>query len=120
MLIEPLGTHFSEILIKIHINSFNKMDLKIFRKWRSFCRGLNVSSCCKYARLVSLRILQDWCRNVCLVLCMDPIAQMQYIAKNLHTVRTLLCFFVVLSQEDILSMSDEPIDTNASEATLKF
>ena len=36
--IEPLGTNFSEILIKIQIFSFKKMHLKISSaKWRPFC-----------------------------------------------------------------------------------
>ena len=43
LLIGPLGTNFSEILIKIYIFSFKKMHLKMsFAKWRPFCLGLNV------------------------------------------------------------------------------
>ena len=42
LLIEPLGTNFSEILIKIHTFSFKKMHLKMSGKWRPFCLGLNV------------------------------------------------------------------------------
>ena len=43
MLIEPLGTNFSEILIGIQIFSFKKMCLKMSSaKWRPFCLGLNV------------------------------------------------------------------------------
>ena len=43
MLIEPLGTKFSEILIEIHIFWFKEMYLKISSgKWRSFCFGPNV------------------------------------------------------------------------------
>ena len=43
LLIEPIGTKFSEILIKIHIFSFKKMCLKMSSaKWRRFCPGLNV------------------------------------------------------------------------------
>ena len=45
LLIEPLGTNFSEILIEIHTFSFKEMHLKIsFAKWRPFCLGLNVLS----------------------------------------------------------------------------
>ena len=51
LLIEPLGTNFSEILIKIHIYSFKKM---LSGKWRPFCLGLNVlihysrqNACCQ-------------------------------------------------------------------------
>ena len=40
---EPLGTNFSEILIKIHIFSFKKMHLQMSSgKWRPFCLGLSV------------------------------------------------------------------------------
>ena len=43
--IGPLGTDFSEILIKIHTFSFKKMNLKMSSgKWRPFCLGLNVLS----------------------------------------------------------------------------
>ena len=45
LLIEPLGTIFSEILIVIQIFSFKKMHLKMSSaKWRPFCLGLNVLS----------------------------------------------------------------------------
>ena len=43
LLIGPLGTNFSEILIGIQTFSFKKMHLKISSaKWRPFCPGLNV------------------------------------------------------------------------------
>ena len=43
LLIEPLGTNFSEILIGIKIFSLKKMRLKMSSaKWRPFCLGLNV------------------------------------------------------------------------------
>ena len=43
MLIEPLGTNFSEILIEITIFSFKKMRLKVSsEKWKPLCLGLNV------------------------------------------------------------------------------
>ena len=43
LLIEPLGTNFSEILIRIQIFSFKKLRLKMSSaKWRPFCLGLNV------------------------------------------------------------------------------
>ena len=43
LLIGPLGTNFSEILIEIYIFSFKKMHLEMsFDKWRPFCLGLNV------------------------------------------------------------------------------
>ena len=43
LLIRPLGTKFSEILITIHTFSFMKMHLKMSSaKWWPFCLGLNV------------------------------------------------------------------------------
>ena len=43
LLIGPLGTNFSEILIGIQTFSFKKMYLKMLSaKWRPFCLGLNV------------------------------------------------------------------------------
>ena len=43
LLIRPLGTNFSEILIEIQTFSFKKMHLKISSaKGRPFCLGLNV------------------------------------------------------------------------------
>ena len=43
LLIGPLGTNFSEILIKIHTSSFKKIHLKMSSgKWWSFCLSLNV------------------------------------------------------------------------------
>ena len=43
LLIGPLGTNFSEILIGIQTFSFKKMRLKMSSaKWRPFCLGLNV------------------------------------------------------------------------------
>ena len=42
LLIGPLGTNFSEILIGIQTFSFKKMRLKMLSaKWRPFCLGLN-------------------------------------------------------------------------------
>ena len=43
LLIRPLGTNFSEIVIGIQTFSFKKMYLKMSSaKWRPFCLGLNV------------------------------------------------------------------------------
>ena len=42
LLIEPLGTNFSEILIGIQTFPFKKLPLKMSSaKWRPFCLGLN-------------------------------------------------------------------------------
>ena len=45
LLIRPLGTNFSEILVEILTFSFMKMRFKVSSaKWRPFCLGLNVLS----------------------------------------------------------------------------
>ena len=53
LLIGPLGTNFSEILIKIHRFSFKKIHLKsLCAMWQPFCLVLTVSmtaaQCCSY------------------------------------------------------------------------
>ena len=54
LLIGPLGTNFSELLIVIHTYSVNKMYLKLSSaKWRPFCLGLNVLTCNKMAHILS-------------------------------------------------------------------
>ena len=54
LLIEPLGTNFSEILIGIQIFSFKKMRLKMpSAKWRPFCLGLNVLNDTQVSRFIS-------------------------------------------------------------------
>ena len=43
LLIGPLGTNFSEMLIEIHTFSFKEFHLKMLSgKWQPFCLGLNV------------------------------------------------------------------------------
>ena len=42
LLIGPLGTNFSEILIETHTFSLKKMHFKMSGKWRPFSLGLNV------------------------------------------------------------------------------
>ena len=47
LLIRPLGTNFSEILIKIYTFSFKKIHLNVSSgKWRPSCLGLNVLTHC--------------------------------------------------------------------------
>ena len=48
LLIWPLQTNLSGILIEVHIFSFKKITFKIsFGKWRSLCIGLSVLNICK-------------------------------------------------------------------------
>ena len=54
LLIGPLGTNFSEILIEIYTFWFTKMHLKMWSgKWRPFCLGLNVLKANRSFNLVS-------------------------------------------------------------------
>ena len=50
LLIGPLRTNLSEILIKILIFPFKKMRLKVSAKWWPFCLGLNVLTHCALER----------------------------------------------------------------------
>ena len=55
LLIGPLGTNFSEILIDTYTLLFKKMHLKMSsRKWRPFCLGLNVLSQCQVITIYHL------------------------------------------------------------------
>ena len=58
LLIGPLGTNFSEILIKIQIFSLKKIHLKMSSaKCRPFCLGLNVlTHCCQVMASVLVNI----------------------------------------------------------------
>ena len=66
LLIEPLDTNFSEILIAIHTFSFKKMHLNMSSgKWRPFCLGLNLlrqfyGLCLWWAKAVHPRITHIW------------------------------------------------------------
>ena len=58
LIIGPLGTNFSEILIEIYIFSFKKMHLKMSsRKWRPFCLGLNVLTSLDLVQTMACRLV---------------------------------------------------------------
>ena len=60
LLIGPLGTNFSEILIRIHKFSFMKMHLKMSSaKWRPFCQCVKHSHSDGYQ--ATRHINQIWC-----------------------------------------------------------
>ena len=61
LLIETLGTNFSEILIKIWIFSFKKMGLKVSSaKWRPFCLCLNVLTLSFTLECAPMPLLIKW------------------------------------------------------------
>ena len=65
LLIGPLGTNFSEILIKILTFSFTKMRLKVSSaKRRPFCLGLNVLNQCWEKKIIWKCCLQNVCHFV--------------------------------------------------------
>ena len=71
LLIGPLGTKFSEILIEIYTFSFKKTHLKISSgKWRPFCFSLNVlyvrsnlQAACRWRRCQSFEWAKKKCRG---------------------------------------------------------
>ena len=66
LLIWPLGTNFSEILIEIHSFSFKKMHLKMSSgKWRLFCLGLNVLIEVWYVCVCVC--VRAWCMCACIL-----------------------------------------------------
>ena len=74
LLIGPLETNFSEMLIKIHTFLFKKICLKISSgKWQPFCFGLNVLMVASYE-------LTHWCQELPRVICSDRC--LQYILNN--------------------------------------
>ena len=64
LLIRPLGTNFSEILIEIHTFSFKKMHLKMTSaKWRLFCLSLNVLILRRGSLLLAMWVEKQWMRT---------------------------------------------------------
>ena len=65
LLIEPLGTNFSEISIGIQTFSFKKMHLNMSSaKWRPFCLGLNLLKPIFIVRTHFPRPSQIWCHDL--------------------------------------------------------
>ena len=49
LLVDPVGTNFSEVFFLIHTLAFRKMHFKMLcGKWRAFCLGINVLTHCGY------------------------------------------------------------------------
>ena len=65
LLIGPLGTNFSGILIEIHIFSFKKMHLKMSSgKWRPYCLVLNMLTHCGLVMPYSIiQFAKHWFRK---------------------------------------------------------
>ena len=65
LLIGPLGTNFSEILIATETFSFKKMHLKISSaKWRPFCLGLNVLTPIYVPSYIHSNSLDQWTNDI--------------------------------------------------------
>ena len=81
LLIGPLGTNFTEILIGIHTFSFKKMHFKMSSgKWRPFCLGLSV--------LIIVWVVQDKNKKVLTVaglLMMSSYLSILYIYLHTYT-----------------------------------
>ena len=75
LLIEPLGTNFSEILIEIHTFSFNKMHLNMSSgKSQPFCLGLSVLNRMSHGEIIDWNILA-----LALERCLSSLMQRMYI-----------------------------------------
>ena len=111
LLIGPLGTNFSEILIKILTFSFKKMRLKVSSaKRRPFCLGLNVlnvstirswtvisNSIYRIKSAISLKFIKRWCHGdtTCIIgpwiVCLNSMqANNKDIIKTMHYLPFLL------------------------------
>ena len=76
LLIGPLGTNFSEVVIEIHIFSFKKSHLKMsFGKWRPSCLGLNVLN----LGLKMTSLICYWCWRIPLAYCRAIELPMSYV-----------------------------------------
>ena len=65
LLIGPLGTNFSEILIKIYKFSLKKMHLKMWSgKWWPHCFGLNVLTICNIQNSVKKVVSLPWIQMI--------------------------------------------------------
>ena len=95
LLIGPLGTNLSEILIKIYTFSFNKMHLKMpSGKWRPFCLGLNVLS---HQHAPLLNVCPSWFQSsVRPAGCLTPVSLHVHLARLILTGWMLRCVRRVL------------------------
>ena len=78
LLIGPLGTNFSEILIEINTFSFTKMHLKMSSgKWRSFVSASMWPGLCGWLRPTQFKPRLDWVGSAAQVrrYCVDSAAQ---------------------------------------------
>ena len=101
LLIGPLGTNFSEILIRIQTFSFTKMQLKVSSaKWRTFCLGLNV-----YQLLVVVffrLLIHITFKHTCRMKLLNPIP-----LKTHQVYRTLTLYWAAPQTSRMLPMTAE-------------
>ena len=113
----PLGTNYSESLIKIHTFSFMKMHLKISAKWRPVCLGLNV---------IKTLIHLSWIAEINFPSCKHPLAHLWLLRPSEITSHTLLSHLVIYfemtgSLACMLSQIDlKPISITVFPSSLKF
>ena len=95
LLIGPLGTNFSENLIKIYTMSFRKMHLKISSgKWRPFCLGLKVLKCAKPFGRVRGELtlpLYHSCDDLILTAWTAKSQSWRHLASLLHSILPISC-----------------------------
>ena len=92
LLIGPLGTNFSEIIIEIRIFSFKKMGFKVSSaKWRPLCLGLNVLRKCVWLRpgfpysIMSQTLVAWHCTTVKVVYSTMALSSKMKIVKRITT-----------------------------------
>ena len=121
LLIGPLGTNFSEILIEIYTFWYKKMHLKMLsRKWQPFCFGLKVLMSLKLCRMIfnrdSVRIWMFswtyWGRVT--HICVGKLRQ-HYILYSLFLVQ---CQAIIWISTGALSIG--PLGIHVSEISMKI
>ena len=78
LLIDSLGTKFSEISFEILTFSFKKMRLKLSAKWQPFCLGLNVLTHC--GLVMPYSDIDDLCHHMASDRCRSTLVQVWFAA----------------------------------------
>ena len=95
LLIGPLGTNFSEMLIEIHTFSFKKIYSKMSSgKWRLFCRGLNVLNAVRFTPGILDSIVNNWNVSGC---CTLAVFLATFLTFCVPWWKPMLCLVVLIS-----------------------
>ena len=129
LLIGPLGTNFSEMLIEIHTFSFTKIHLIMSSgKWRPFCLGHNVLRMqgkysdlgykvfvlVKFASMLHTKAciwnyVMDFCMTWCLMKCTDSTEEgVSFFYINCASPLLCTCIFSVCKAYNTYSLITKP------------